>query len=52
MELVTEAILQGVQVIVPVTTTLLGVAIGYYFKEEADERAKAEAEDEDENIDL
>jgi len=34
MELVTEAILRAVQVILPVTTTLLGVAIGYYFKED------------------
>lgn len=30
----TESVLEGVKSIVPATTTLLGVAIGYYFREE------------------
>jgi len=31
----TDAAIRGMQVILPVTTTLLGVAIGYYFREES-----------------
>lgn len=38
-----EAVIRGIQVILPVTTTLLGVAMGYYFRDET-ERAKEERE--------
>jgi len=31
----TDAVIRGIQVILPVTTTLLGVAIGYYFREDS-----------------
>lgn len=34
----TAALLDSVKVIVPVTTTLLGVVIGFYFREEVDSR--------------
>jgi hypothetical protein len=30
----TESVLEGIKSILPATTTLLGVAIGYYFREE------------------
>ena len=36
LEQSTNAVLEGVRTIVPVTTTLLGVAIGYYFRSEID----------------
>ena len=38
LEQTTSALLDSVSAIVPVTTTLLGVVIGFYFREEVDSR--------------
>lgn len=38
----TEAILDGVQTIIPITTAFLGVAIGFYFRESKEEEIEEE----------
>ena len=38
----TEAILDGVQTIMPITTAFLGVAIGFYFRESKEEEIEEE----------
>jgi hypothetical protein len=42
----TNAIIEAVKVIVPVTTTLLGVVIGYYFRERIDAGAQGAYDEE------
>ncbi len=37
----TQALLESVKTIIPVTTTLLGVVIGFYFREESTQENKA-----------